>query len=240
MTDFNKLLPDLPEQGYAVLDFDNTCIINDIQEAVLSYLCENSLLKHLDGQETLQKYYQLDNEHDAYEFAITILDGFTIDELKEIVKKVILAEGSEIGKRELFGVTINHGLKINQSVASLIDFLDKKGYSLYLVSASSKFVIEVAAKVFFPNYNFTSIGIENVIKDGVLTKDLVYPISTCEGKVDNIKNHISKNDKPTVAVGDSMNDAFMLEYSKFKVVVDRNNQLTDLARKNNWLILPRQ
>ena len=30
---------------YAVFDFDNTCIINDIEEASFAFICENRLLK---------------------------------------------------------------------------------------------------------------------------------------------------------------------------------------------------
>ena len=30
-----EIVDNLPSEGYAVFDFDNTCIINDIQEALL-------------------------------------------------------------------------------------------------------------------------------------------------------------------------------------------------------------
>src|SRR5262245_10927174 len=33
------------ERPFAVLDFDNTCIVNDIAEAVLAHMCRNQLLR---------------------------------------------------------------------------------------------------------------------------------------------------------------------------------------------------
>src|SRR5262249_40162927 len=34
------------ERPFAVLDFDNTCIVNDIAEAVLAHMCRNDLLRY--------------------------------------------------------------------------------------------------------------------------------------------------------------------------------------------------
>src|ERR1700688_4343182 len=33
------------DQPFAVLDFDNTCIVNDIGEATLAFMCRNHLLR---------------------------------------------------------------------------------------------------------------------------------------------------------------------------------------------------
>src|ERR1700712_5325230 len=35
-----------PVQPFAVLDFDNTCIVNDVGEATLAFMCRNQLLRH--------------------------------------------------------------------------------------------------------------------------------------------------------------------------------------------------
>ena len=34
------------DQPFAVLDFDNTCIVNDVGEATLAYVCRNHLLRY--------------------------------------------------------------------------------------------------------------------------------------------------------------------------------------------------
>ena len=117
---FQAVLKDLPKQGYAVFDFDNTCIVNDIAEAALAYLCENNLLKKLDGEATFKKYFRLLEEghtQEAYEFATQLLAGFTISEIKTIVQETVRQEGSKLSKRKLFGIEINRVIKPNKSIA---------------------------------------------------------------------------------------------------------------------------
>lgn len=238
---FKAVLKDLPKQGYAVFDFDNTCIVNDIAEAVLAYLCENNLLKKLNGEATFKKYFHLLEEghtQEAYEFATQLLAGFTISEIKNIVQETVKQEGSKLSKRNLFGIEINRGIKTNQSIAKLMGLLHPH-YKIWIVSASAKPIIEEALKIFLPDYQIKCIGMESEQNQGILTDQLIYPTSTFQGKVDNIKKHISKDTPPILGAGDSMNDRYMLEYCKVKVVVDRNNQLTELAKKNGWIILPR-
>ena len=136
MDTLNKILGLLPKQGYVVFDFDNTCIINDIQEAVLAFLCENSLLKNLDGKDIFRKYHQLledEQIQEAYEFAITVLAGFSVNEIRKIVRDVIVNEGLKITKRDLFGIKINKGIKQNRCVLKIIDFL----YNLSLTVRAS-------------------------------------------------------------------------------------------------------
>ena len=41
-----KKIPEAGNQPFAVFDFDNTCIINDIGEAMFAFLCRNKLLKN--------------------------------------------------------------------------------------------------------------------------------------------------------------------------------------------------
>ena len=36
---------DARDQPFAVLDFDNTCIVNDVGEATLAFICRNHLLR---------------------------------------------------------------------------------------------------------------------------------------------------------------------------------------------------
>ena len=103
--------------------------------------------------------------------------------------------------------------------------------------AEAKYVVEWAFKRFFSNISANVIGIENIIKNRILTDELVYPLSVYGGKVENIKNKISGNEKPILAVGDSIGDEKMLEYSQVKIVVDRNNQLTKIAKDKGWIVL---
>lgn len=225
---------------YAALDFDNTCIINDIQDAVLAYLCENNLIKGHDAKRVFTKYYDLlgsGKVQRAYEFAVKALAGYSIKETRAIVRKAIKKEGTKITKRVLFGITINKGLRINRSVKAIIERLRENNCELWVVSASSKHVVAEALKIFFAGYRINCIGIENVLENDILTDRLVYPTSTSEGKVKCIKKHIHKTRRPIVAGGDSMNDLPMLEYAETRFIIDRNNELTQIAGKRKWDIL---
>lgn len=242
MVNLNKIFETLPKKGYVVIDFDNTCIINDIGEAVLAFLCEHGLLKKYDNKVAFKKYYHLleiGQVRDAYEFVTKVLAGFTADEIRTIVQETVKSDGSKITTRNLLGIKINKGLKLNKPILKIIDFLHR-GHELWVISASSKLVVEEAVNIFLPNYNIKCIGVTSEVNRGILTNQLIYPTSIFEGKVDCIKKYISKDVKPVVGIGDSMNDKEMLEYSKIKIVADRNNQLTELARKKGWIILSRE
>lgn len=240
MINLNKIFKTLPKEGYAVLDFDNTCIINDVGEALFAFLCENQLLKNIEGKSAFQKYFRLLEEgkvEEAYEFQIKILGGFTLDELKRIVREIIRHEGSEITKRKLFGIKIPKGIRINESVLKIVDFLQTNNYKIWVVTASHKTVVEEALKIFFPTYKINCIGMENEIEKGILTDRLIYPTSMFKGKVEAIKKYISRDIKPILAIGDSMSDQYMLEYAKIGIIINKNKKLVDLAKEKGWIVL---
>ena len=58
-----------------------------------------------------------------------------------------------------------------------------------------------------------------------------------EGKIECIKKFIDKDIPPLLGVGDSINDLPMLEYCNIKVIVDRQNDLSEYAKQNNWFLI---
>src|SRR3989344_890993 len=117
MTDMNltyqkisKLIKQSELPAFAVFDFDNTCIINDITEATLAYMARNNLFRDKNLLRTKFKnvknemysgavfdnYYNLlkeDKVKEAYEFISKILSGFDINEISLLVNNVIDFEG---------------------------------------------------------------------------------------------------------------------------------------------------
>src|SRR3989344_3280690 len=91
----------IPEQlarggnGFAVIDFDNTCIVNDIAEAALAYACEHVLLKNKNllpeaadaatyHAQVFRAYYAFIHSGDtksAYLFCARAFAGYTEKEL---------------------------------------------------------------------------------------------------------------------------------------------------------------
>ena len=244
-----KKIPEAGNQPFAVFDFDNTCIINDIGEAVFAYLCRNKLLKNSDllagdapvdgeySERVFRHYYNLLEQgktREAYIFCAQVLAGFTPAEAESLVRTVIESEVKNLSTTELYGISIAHGLVVRHQVLQLIDFLESKNVSIWIVSASSEIAVRAAMKHFRIPGNL--IGLKNKIQDGVFTSALEPPLSILEEKVTCIKTIIDRNNPPLLAAGDSPNDLAMLELAMIKVVIDRGNSLVKKARSRGWFI----
>lgn len=235
------------KQPFAAFDFDNTCIVNDIAEATLAYLCRHRLLKDQTllppadedyHRRVFRHYYALlerSGMEDAYVFSGQVFAGFTPAEVDELVDAAISAEGAEIGRTELHEIQIAKGLAARPKVLELLAFLQEQGVEAWVISASPEEVVRAAMRRF--RVPGQLIGLRNVIRDGKLTKEIIRPHSIAAGKVDCIKTYIHPTQQPLLGAGDSMNDFPMLEYSSLRAVIDRNNALTKEARARDWFIL---
>lgn len=237
---------------YAVLDFDNTCIINDIGDATIAYLCEHKLLKdpallenytgsELNyGKAVLEHYYHLikhgaNHEHCA--FASRCLSGFAVDEIPDLVEKVLEHEGPVITNKELFDTHVNKGIAPRDYIHDLYKYATDHDINMWVVSASSEHIVRATISILFPKWNVRVIGIQNNITDGALGPEITLPLSAGPGKLTHIKNTIDQNIKPLFVAGDSMNDFAMLNYAQVPIVVNRNNELSEHARNNDWFMI---
>jgi len=237
---------------FAVFDFDNTCITNDIEEATLRYMaCHNLFLgKYILGgkvdyprteaysKDIFNKYYKLLESgriKEAYEFCHRILSGYGVKKIGPMVKQIARSEGEENEEIRFWDKKLNKGINIRPQVIELMDFLKSKGVTVWVVSASPKVLVKEAMNHFGIDANL--IGINVITKDNEFTTDLRQPLSMFEGKVECIKKFIDPVRKPLLGVGDSINDLSMLEYCETKVVVNRKNSFAKLAKKNNWFLI---
>ena len=237
---------------FAVFDFDNTCIFNDITEATLHYLSKNNLLKDRNllgegfallpseaySEAVFNHYYKLLDAKQvkgAYEFIGTILSGFSVDEIGLLMKNVTDFEGSEITDYQLFGRKIAKGIKPREQVVTLIEILKRGGIKVWFVTAS----LEALVKEYLKNLilDVDVIGVKPIIVGRKFTTQLEKPLPIIEGKVECIKKRIDATKIPVLGVGDSMNDLPMLEYCETKAIVDHGNTLTSKAKENNWFII---
>jgi phosphoserine phosphatase len=248
-----KQLAERHEAPFAVLDFDNTCIVNDVGEATLAFMCENNLLRCSDllplGGEpgdpayhgrVFRHYHQLLNGGDiraASLLCARILAGFKPDEAAAVIAAALDAEGSIPGEAELFGIPIARGLAVRPALRRLIEFATAKAVHIWIVSASPAIAVEAAMQRFGLPGNL--IALRHRIVAGMLSRTLVAPHSIAEGKVDCIKTFIDGKQRPLFAVGDSVYDLPMLEYARWRAVVERDNAMTQEARRRGWFVLPR-
>jgi HAD superfamily phosphoserine phosphatase-like hydrolase len=242
---------DKNDKKFSVFDFDNTCAVNDVAEATLNYMTRNDLfkdrsilpgLKDLSAREVSEKifnhYYDLLGKYDAkgaYEFGAKTLSGFKNSEIEKLMQDVFAFEGDEPVADEIFGRKIAKGLVARPIILDLITYLQKRGVIVWIVSASPALLIAEAMKYF--GIKSELIGVKNIVKDGVMTAELETPMPVVEGKVACIKKFINEKIKPILGAGDSMNDLPMLEYSDIKVVVNRANALSEIAKSSGWTLL---
>ena len=114
------------EQPFAVLDFDNTCIVNDVGEATLAFMCRNRLLRCGEllpsgaqpcspayHERVFRHYHQVLDGGDIRSASLLcarILAGFKRDEAAAVVSAALDAEGNVPGETELYGISIARGL----------------------------------------------------------------------------------------------------------------------------------
>jgi phosphoserine phosphatase len=236
---------------FAVLDFDNTCIVNDIAEATLAYICRHELLKRADlltpearqcdaayHRDVFRRYYELLRRGDleaASFLCARVLAGFTSDEAEDLVTATIDAEGSLLGAGELYGITIARGIAVRPALRMLIDFLAASDVDVWIVSASPEIAVRAAMKRLGLCGNL--IALRNGMCDSVISTELAAPYSVGAGKVDCIRTFIDAGNRPVLGVGDSAHDVPMIEYANLHAIVDCGNGLRHQARQRGWFIL---
>jgi|GEM_PF-1912454 len=234
---------------YAVFDFDNTCIVNDIAEATLAHLCghellrDNTLLGAADDSSeyharVFRTYYELleKKKHKAaYMLCARMFSGYTPGEAEATTLAAITEEGVRIGSKVLYDIHIERGLGARREILEVINYLRSKGVSIWIVSASAEPAVRAAARHFGIDANV--IGVRSALEDRIFTSKLLEPLPMFEGKVECIRSYINSTHAPILAAGDSMNDLAMLEAAKIRVVVDKKNDLTHIARESGWFIV---
>ena len=241
-----------PARRFAVLDFDNTCIVNDVGEATLAFMCRNQLLRHggllpAGAQACDPPYHERVFRHynalldggdirAASLLCARILAGLEPHAAAAIVAAALEAEGSVPGETELYGVAVARGLAVRPSLRRLIDFSSAHDIDIWIVSASPEIAVRAAMTRFGLGGNL--IGLRHRIDNGILSPALDEPHSIAEGKVDCIKRQIDGTQRPLFAVGDSVYDLAMVEYAEIHAVVEQDNALTQEARRRGWFVLP--
>lgn len=237
---------------FAVFDYDNTLVENDLQQAFIAYVCRHRLIRDttLLHDEVLARntdayheaffthYWKLLSQgvtRDAFLFLLRALSGFRADEMDALVSAIIREQGTVLGEEEYLGVTVTKGFRLRERVRELMEGCVSRGIKPYVVTASPEPLVRAA----LCHYKIPAagcVGINLVEEAGVFRNRLTDPLPIEEDKITCIRRFIH-TDSPLLGVGDSMNDYGMLNYASVRVVIDRQNGLTELARENGWYVL---
>ncbi|MCF7791015.1 MAG: haloacid dehalogenase-like hydrolase [Victivallales bacterium] len=136
--------------------------------------------------------------------------------------------------------------KFYPEMLELLKNLTNNGFECWVITASPEVVYEkfVSEKTGIPKNRI--IGVKSVIKNGILTDEIVQPIPQDEGKEYTIDTFIKV--KPLLAAGNSRGDLEMIETStKLKMIINPDDTkekdlfdgmtLKDYAREDGWLIV---
>ncbi len=134
--------------------------------------------------------------------------------------------------------------KIYQPMKQLIAELKKNGFEIWVITASPEGLYQqfLSKQLEIPITHI--IGIKSVIKDGIITDQIIEPVPQDHGKKWAIESFIQ--DVPLFVAGNSRGDKEMIEFSKgLKMIVnpdehiahDQKESISDYAKKNDWLIV---
>ena len=126
----------------------------------------------------------------------------------------------------------------------LLQYLKSKNHLIYVVTASIKWLVEEACKLHSLPVDKV-LGAETVVKDGLITDQMIHPLTHGIGKKTALLKS-TKDNPPLFASGNTQSDVPLLEMAKVRLVIhsskkgDENfesEQATEaLAQKENWFV----
>ena len=134
--------------------------------------------------------------------------------------------------------------KIFQPMKDLINILKGEDFEVWIVTASPEGMYQQFLSNVFQIPITSIIGVRSVIRDGIITDQIVHPVPQDHGKKEAIETFIQ--DVPLLVAGNSRGDKEMIEHSKgLKLIVnpdehiapDQKESISDYAKRNNWIVV---
>jgi len=182
----------------------------------------------------------------CYAWAAQIMTGMSIPEVKNATNLALRQElDRPIGKESLKSddndqspLQINTGIRYYPEMKKLVEQLKSNGFDVWVVSASTQWVVEVAAEKVGISGNKV-IGMLPQLDQSLKLTSKMKRITYRQGKANAIKKIIKR--LPIFAAGDSNTDLEMLLLGKGpRLVIDRGKKpLMEIAKKEKWLVQPK-
>ncbi|MBI2945558.1 MAG: haloacid dehalogenase-like hydrolase [Candidatus Wallbacteria bacterium] len=212
--------------GTAVFDADHTLWVDDVGEGFFEWLVRTGRLPRVGGTENpFEEYVRIEKSDKlrAYGMAVTRMAG--------------LAE-SDVTRWAASYFRVVFARRVYAAQRNLIRALQGKGWDVWIVSASNRWIVQAGAP-YLGVAPSRVVGIDLVVRDGVLTSELAYPVTWGLGKVAAIERFIGA--RPDFASGDSRGDLEMMEQARrlaLLVVYPKKSSQAGMratARRRGWL-----
>ena len=134
--------------------------------------------------------------------------------------------------------------KIFLPVKELITTLKKNDFEIWIVTASPEGMYQQFLSKEFEIPMTHIVGVKSVIKDGIITDEIVFPVPQDQGKKEAIETFIQ--DQPLFAAGNSRGDKEMIEFGKdLRMIVNPDEHIAegqaqsiaDYAKEEGWLVI---
>jgi phosphoserine phosphatase len=134
--------------------------------------------------------------------------------------------------------------KIFKPMQDMIAVLQQEGFEIWIVTASPEGMYQQFLAKAFQIPITHIIGVKSVIRNGIITDEIIPPVPQDHGKKEAIETFVQ--DVPLLVAGNSRGDKEMIEYSRgLKMIVnpdehiapDQTESIADYARHNHWLVV---
>lgn len=112
--------------------------------------------------------------------------------------------------------------------------LERAGLEVWIVSGSHRWLIEAGARAVGVRQD-RILPVATVVRDGVLTPEVLLPVTYGEGKAEAIRHHLGR--VPDLAAGNTLADFYMMELASLPVAVEPDAGLEELAQQRNWPVV---
>jgi phosphoserine phosphatase len=134
--------------------------------------------------------------------------------------------------------------KIYEPMRALIALLQANGFEIWIVTASPEAMYQQFLSREFRIPITNVVGVKSVVRDGLLTDEIVPPVPQDRGKKEAIETFVQE--RPLLVAGNSRGDKEMIEYSRdMKIIVnpdehvapDQPESIAEYAKREQWIIV---
>lgn len=232
-TEIQQTIAEFQKRGtslIAAFDADGTLWDTDLGENFFQYQIDNQQISL--PPDPWNHYYEMkkinENPRNAYAWLAQINCGVKLTELQKWAQMAF----DQIAPSPIFS-----------EQKKLIDLLLKHQVQVYIVTASIKWAIEPAARRLGLSPEHV-IGVETRVVDGIITEEVIHPITYRQGKVEALLNKIGPA-RPFLCAGNTIGDyELLLSSTNIRLAVSAasrddklfksESELLAKAGANNW------